>query len=326
MSISIHLRQTAAAVVLCLVLFSCTEQPRKTPDVFKVGIATWPGFAPGYIAKEKGFFGDLPVEFYIIDDFTARQTAYVSNKTMATIGSIDSYAFDQGNGVDGKMVMILDRSNGADAIVVGPAIKNIAGLKGKKIAYTKGSPSHFFLVHLLKTVGLTPADIIPVEVDDPGKAGEAFVSGSVDAAVTWEPNISQIEASGKGKVLESSHSSPGLIVDQMTISPKTYADKKEEVQIFVDGWLKAVEYIKTHEADAYAIMARNMNIKAAEFPQMAAKISFADRQTNTDWLVSGGGAKARTLYEEAADIWQQQKMIKRIVPDSTIILGTFIRP
>ena len=36
-------------------------------------IATWPGFAPAFVAKEKGFFGPVAAEIKVVDDFSARR-------------------------------------------------------------------------------------------------------------------------------------------------------------------------------------------------------------------------------------------------------------
>jgi NitT/TauT family transport system substrate-binding protein len=219
---------------------------------------------------------------------------------------------------------MLDESYGADGIVVSPKIKTPQDIKGKKVAYTRGSPSHFFLIQFLKKNGLSMSDIDRVEVDDPGRAGEAFASGSVDVAVTWEPNISQIVSSGKGRVLESTRTSPGLIVDIMVISPEMYAQRKADVQKFVDGWLRAVEYIKTNQADAYSIMARGINVPAADFPQIAAGIRYADLGKNRELLLPEGDSKAIRIFDEAARVYVEEKLMSEPQRGASLITSEFI--
>jgi len=295
-------------ILLLLTTSTCNNKP-KVPEKLHIGIATWPGFAPGFIAREKGFFGSLPVEISILDDFSARQSAFTSGTTNTTISTLDSFAFESGQGVKGKVIMILDESYGADGIVVGPRIKAPADLKGKKIAYTRGSPSHFFLILYLKKNGLSMNDISRVEVDDPGRAGEAFVSGSVDAAVTWEPNITQIVNSGRGRLLESTKTTPGLIVDVMVVNSEIAEQRKHDIQTFVNGWLKAVEYIRTNEADAYSIMAKNLKIAEQEFPGMATGLRYADINRNRELLFPPGGSKAIDIFNNATAIWIEEKLI-----------------
>jgi NitT/TauT family transport system substrate-binding protein len=316
-----YLKSSLLVIILILALLSCTREPT---EPIKVGIATWPGFAPSFIAKEKRFFGDLPVEISILDDFSIRQNAFTSGKTQVTISTLDSYAFESGQGVEGKVIMILDESFGADAIVVSPKIQSATDIKGKKVAYTRGSPSHFFLIQYLRKNGLSMNDISRIEVDDPGRAGDAFFSGSVDVAVTWEPNITQIVNSGKGRVLESTKTAPELIFDVMVVSPQLYEKRKGDIQRFVNGWLQAVEYIKSNPSDAYSIMARNLKIPENEFPQMAGGLRYADLKRNREILLPAKGSKAIHIFDEATKVWLGEKLISAPQSGGNLITSEFI--
>ena len=315
--------------ITLLLAVSCNKTPpgqvNSTPrQPLHIGIATWPGFGPGFIAKEKGLFGNLPVEFSILDDFGIRQNAFTSGETHATISTLDSFAFESGQGVKGKVFLILDESYGADAIVVSPKIKSVEDLKGKKLAYTRGSPSHFFLIQILKKHGLSMNDISRVEVDDPGRAGEAFISGNVDAAVTWEPNITQIVNSGKGRVLESTRTTPDLIIDTMVVSPDIYEKRKADIQTSVNGWLRAIEFIKTNPDEAYPIMARSLNIPESQFPQMAQGLRYAGIERNRDRLLPDGSSEAIRIFQEAQQIWREEKLISEFPAAVTLFTSEFI--
>lgn len=304
------------------ILVGCQSNDTKK---FKVGIATWPGFAPGFIATEKGYFNNLIVEFIIIDDFSARQSAFISGKTNATISTLDSYAFESGQGVEGKVIMILDESCGADAIVVKPEILVANDLIRKKVAYTRGSPAHFFLKDYLKRNEIPMDSIQSIEVDDPGRAGEAFISGDVDAAVTWEPNITQIVRSGKGKVIESTKTAPGLIVDVMVVDLNTYRSRKDDIQIFVDGWLKAIQYIEDSTIDAYQIMAKGLNIPIEEFPEMANGLKFANERRNQELLLPNGKSKAIKIFDKATETWLEAELINKPKTGTELITSEFIK-
>ncbi|SRR5579885_367621 len=321
-----YMKVNILSAILIFSLGSCaTPEPKVKPQPIKLGIATWPGFAPSFIAKEKGFFGDLPVDISVLDDFSVRQNAFTSGQTQATISTLDSFAFESGQGVKGKVVMILDESFGADAIVVSPKIKSAMDMKGKKVAYTRGSPSHFFLIQFLKKNGLSMNDIVRIEVDDPGRAGEAFVSGSVDAAVTWEPNITQIVSSGKGRVLESTRTATNLIFDVMVVSPQLYESRKDDIQKFVNGWLQAVEYIKSNRNEAYSIMANNLKIPENEFPQMAEGLRYADINRNREMLLPPDNSKAIQIFNEATKVWLDEKLISSPQTGENLITAEFIQ-
>lgn len=271
----------------------------------KIGIATWPGFAPVFIAKQRGFFGDLKVEPQVLDDFTARQAAFTSGKTDFTIYTIDSLAFDAAAGVRGKIVMVLDKSAGADGIVAKPGISTLAQLKGRKIAYTRGSPAHFLLYSALAKAGLRISDIVTVEVDDPTRAAEAFLAGSVDAAVTWEPYLGQIKGSGKGIILEDTRTLDDRVVDVLVASEDVVTNRPEVVQAVVSGWMRALDEVGSRKGDTFQIMANGLGMKLADFEGGAQGVAFATREQNWSWLGPNGGGRSRgqLLFEDASKVW-----------------------
>src|SRR5712671_3340922 len=71
-------------------------------------------------------------------------------------------------------------------------IAKIADLKGKRVAVTRGTDPHIFLVRALLSVGLTEKDIIPVLLQHPdGKT--ALIRGDVDAWAGLDPMMAQAE-------------------------------------------------------------------------------------------------------------------------------------
>ncbi|MFZ4286561.1 sulfonate ABC transporter substrate-binding protein [Variovorax sp. HJSM1_2] len=66
------------------------------------------------------------------------------------------------------------------------AIQHVKDLKGKRIAYNKGSNVHYFLVKLLEKHGLKYSDVQSVFLA-PADARAAFEKGAVDAWIIWDP-------------------------------------------------------------------------------------------------------------------------------------------
>jgi sulfonate transport system substrate-binding protein len=72
------------------------------------------------------------------------------------------------------------------------AVGKIADLKGKRVAVTRGTDPHIFLVRALQSVGLTEKDITPVLLQHPdGKT--ALIRGDVDAWAGLDPMMAQAE-------------------------------------------------------------------------------------------------------------------------------------
>ncbi len=79
-------------------------------------------------------------------------------------------------------------------------IRNLADLKGKKVAFSKGSAAPFLVVQALTNSGLKYSDIQPVFLQPPdGRI--AFEQGSVDAWAVWDPFLAAAQQSTNARVL-----------------------------------------------------------------------------------------------------------------------------
>lgn len=90
----------------------------------------------------------------------------------------------------------------AQAILVAKdsLVTGVAGLKGKKVAVTKASGSHYLLLAALRKAGLSAKDIEPAYLA-PADGRAAFERRAVEAWVTWDPFVAAIEATGEVKRL-----------------------------------------------------------------------------------------------------------------------------
>jgi len=71
-------------------------------------------------------------------------------------------------------------------------IAKIEDLKGKRVAVTRGTDPHIFLVRALRSVGLSEKDIVPVLLQHPdGKT--ALIRGDVDAWAGLDPMMAQAQ-------------------------------------------------------------------------------------------------------------------------------------
>ncbi|HVV79961.1 MAG TPA: aliphatic sulfonate ABC transporter substrate-binding protein [Pseudolabrys sp.] len=72
------------------------------------------------------------------------------------------------------------------------SITKIADLKGKRVAVTRGTDPHIFLVRALQSVGLSEKDIQPVLLQHPDGA-TALIRGDVDAWAGLDPMMAAAE-------------------------------------------------------------------------------------------------------------------------------------
>ena len=147
-------------------------------------------------------------------------------------------------------VMVTDEFLGADGIVATKDIRSIADLKGKSVAVRRAArSSQFYLNVLLKEAGLSQGDLEVVDLPAED-AGNAFLMQEVDAAVTWEPWLTQGRRSEHGHLLAVSSETPGLIVDCLLAKPEVLDARLAEFQALARAWDAAVHYVEAHPDEA----------------------------------------------------------------------------
>lgn len=292
-----------------------------------VGLVTWPGHAISYLAKEKGFFNDLEVNIKIIDDTTARHDAYRAGDIEIMAVTVDGFASEAVNVGLGTFLFVNDYSQGGDAIVSREAIASAEDLRGKDVAFPIGQPPQFLLYKYLTDAGVPFQAINGRPVNDPSVAGQAFISGKVDAAATWEPFVSQAAQKADARILFSTDEAPKTILDSHVASKNTYKNKKEEVKTYARGILKALEYRKNNPEEANQIMASSLEMPLDKFNGILQGLEYTDIATNRELFAIDSDETSRVaqIFQEAGQAWTEIDIISEQVEPSAVIDKSFIQ-
>ena len=312
-------------IFVALLMTGCTKKSEEASKAkLSITINSWIGWAPLYLAKEKGLLGNTELDIVRVEDTGARKSTMISGKIDGYASSVDNFALDSAQGVPGKIVLCFDESFGGDGIVARKNIKDIKDLKGKQVAFQKGLPSHFLLLSVLAKAGLSPSDIKQVDLDA-DKAGAAFTSGKLDAAVTWEPWISKAAAMADGKILVTTKEYPGLIVDTLVFRDDIIKNKRSAVKDVINAWFKALEYWKLHKDESDAIMAKAYGLQIADFTGMCEGVRFYDLAKNKEYFGSTNeSSQIYKVFESASDLWMKAAIISTKQDPKNTIDGSFI--
>ena len=194
-----------AAQFLAVRLYAATPEVEKSPPQIRIGFQK--SAINLILLKQRGTLDALfPNSKVTWSEFPAGPQLLEA----LSVGSIDF-------GLTGDAPPVFAQSAGKDVIYVGaeppkpktsailvPAnssIKTLKDLKGKRIAFQKGSSSHNLVVRALKKAGLSWSDIDPAYLP-PAEGRAAFEKGSVDAWAVWDPYYAAAELSSfKPRVL-----------------------------------------------------------------------------------------------------------------------------
>lgn len=279
----------------------------KTP--FKINVDTWIGYAPLYLAQEKGFFDDVDVTIDVSPDVAQRKLGLKKGYFNAIAETVDMLVLDRDEDVPTVAVSGMDFSNGADGIIAIDSVKTIQDLKGKTVLVQKNYASEALLNFLLQKNNIAFADVKTIDTEA-GAAGAAFVAGKTDVAVTFEPWLSKAKERGNGHILISSKDAPGVIVDILSVNKEYLTAHQDVVAKVVRGWFKAVEYWKAHTTEANVIMAKQYSDTPEEFADQISGLLWPSYDENVSYFKKDGKPNIYDTAGTFVDIFQKTGQIR----------------
>ena len=283
-----------------------------------LAISGWTGFAPLTLAKEAGIFkkNGLDVTIKKIPQ-ASRHLAIQSGDVQCAATTVETWVVWNANGVPTKQIFQLDKSYGADGMVVRANIASIKDLKGKTVAASApGTAPYFTLAWFLKKNGLSVKDVTVVNLE-PGPAAQAFIAGQNDAAMTYEPYLSSVRAAPQaGKIIATTLDYP-MIMDTVGCTPKFLDDNPKAAKALADSYFEALEMIGKEQAKAYEIMGADVKQTGEQFGASAKFLRWQDREANRKFFAG----EIEPFSNEAADLLLEVGIIKQ-KPDIKAIVDT----
>jgi outer membrane protein OmpA-like peptidoglycan-associated protein/ABC-type amino acid transport substrate-binding protein len=299
-----------------------------------VAINTWAGHSPGIVfnngldpsdsSSYRRKYG-LDVKFVLIENPADKLAAFRKGAVDIMWNTVDNWAREASvlaeNNQQAKSVMMQDWSRGGDGIVSLASINSIEQLKGHRIACTQFTPSHFLLLYLLSQSGLSADDRAAVEkgiifTQDAPAAAAMFKAKQVDAAVTWEPDLSgAVTARGdEAHVLVSTTAATNIIADTLCARQDLIDRAPETVRDFIHGWFDGIEMMKSDPANSYAVVGKALKLDTDTVSGMLSGLKLTPYADNAQFYgLSGGKAHYETLFDTAFVIWRKKGLVTRAV-------------
>ena len=310
-----------------------------------VAINTWAGHAPGIVFNNgldpndgsmyRRKFG-MDVKFVLIEDPAAKLAAFRKGDVDIMWDTVDNWAREASilaeQNQPAKSIIMQDWSRGGDGIVSLASIKSIEDLKGHKIACTQFTPSHFLLLYLLSQSGLSADDRATVEknivfTQDAPAAAAMFKAKQVDAAVTWEPDLSAaVTARGdEAHVLVSTTAATNIIADTLIARQDVIDKAPETIRDFVQGWFAGIDMIKNDPTMAYNVVGKALKLDADTVSGMLSGLKLTPYADNAQFYgLTGGKAHFETLFDTAFIIWRKKGLVTRPVEAANYADSRFV--
>ena len=180
----------SAAFVLGIV--RCAREPEAA---LRIGTNVWIGSEPLYLARELGRLDPAVVQLVEYPSASEVLRAYRNQAIDGMVISLDELFGLAVDGLQPKIILVVDVSHGADVVVGRPGMKSMQDLKGKSVAVESGALGAFVLSRALTLNGMQASDVNVVHLES-NEQPNAFEAGTVDGAVTFDPYRAQFLQAG----------------------------------------------------------------------------------------------------------------------------------
>lgn len=307
------LRWTACLCLSLLVVFGMAGCQKAPQAPLQIATNVWPGYEPLYLARSLGYFKDSTARFHEMTTSADVLKAFRNRVIDVAALTLDEALLLIQDGIDARIVLVTDISNGADVIVAHPTIKSIRDLKGKRVGVESLALGAYMLSRALDKAGLAPGDvtIVPVPVQEHEKA---YAAGKVDAVVTFEPAKTKLLAIGGHCIFDSSQI-PNEIIDVVVVRADILQAKAGQLNELEEGWFKALEYLQKNPADANLRMGKREGISAPEFAETLKGMTIPDKNENKRLLSGALLQPAKRL----AEVMYQGKLLNKAVDPARLL-------
>lgn len=299
----------------------------------RVAINTWPGYAPGIVENgghlaagaDTPFARDhgVQVEMVLIDDFAQSRDAFRSGRVDVLWATVDSFALEAPGmtALNPRAFLQFDFSHGGDAIAATAAIRTAADLRGKRVAFAAGTPSQYLLLYVLTNAGLSMSDVTPVETASAPEAATAFRTGSVDAAVSWDPDVTTAAHSRTGgHILVSTTQADHLIADVFYVQQSFLDAHPGTLARFSAGWFDGVRTVN-HDPSvgARALASGLTGVSLEDATAMLPNAHLTGYYENRRFfgLDSGELVTFESIFHNASGIWRGIGAITQVAQGHT---------
>jgi len=300
------------SIFIVMALLKCKENT--IPQIHMAGIP-WPGYEPLYTASSLGYF-DSNIRMLEFPSASEILRAFKNSNLEIAALTLDEVIYLASEGFKGKIVLVLDVSNGSDVLLAHKNITTPSQLKGKKIGVEYTALGAYMLARFLEInhIKLNEITIVPMEVDS---HEELFLAHKVDAVITFEPTKSRLIQKGANTIFSSAQIQ-GEIVDILFVREDIFQKYPDVITNIKKGWYKSLDFMDKNFSVAALKMKPRLKLSEEELKNVFKDIPLGDKKMNQKLLETTPPPLLQTL-KKVNSVMLENKIIKNnIYPEDLL--------
>ena len=309
--------KSMTALTIFLSIVSCT--PYQKP--LTIGAAPWPTFEFAFLANELGYLDKGKYSLLELTSSTSVIQAFQTAKLDVAFLSLDEVLTLVALGIDLKIISVIDRSKGGDALMAKPEIKSLEELKWRSIGYENKAAGALLLDEVFTLTDLNIQTVQLHEVKQ-NEVKDAYLKGNIDALIVREPVKQQLIALGARELINSTVL--GLpIINVLVVRGDLYQEKEQQIAHFLKEYYRAHLFYEKNKAEALA----SMSVRLQLYPYFLEKALLNSQFINPKQALmrlSGSPSNIELQAEQLSLLMSEKRMLGQIQTDLSTLISTRI--
>lgn len=284
-------RRGVSAIVLFwatlgLVLLFAACQPR--PVSLKVGLNSWPGFDIVWYAEETDIFDRRGLDIELVPFDNAQDTTRAMMRGALDAAFVNLWDVLQVDPAEDSptYIMVTNISNGSDGIVARKEVSSVKDLGGRRVGAKLGTVNHLILLEALQLHGVPPQAIELADVSNE-IAVTQLKDDKLDAAVLWEPLLSQTADAIGGQVIYTTRDTDSLVIDGLATRGEMARSKRAALEKLILAWFDVMHALETQPDVVFETVAARLGQDPAAFAEDYAGLEKGDIALNREMFEGG---------------------------------------
>ncbi len=287
-------------LTLCSLL-ACKEEQ----GTLRIGSNRWPGYAPLYLADERGELQQAGMQLIEYPHTTGVIRAFENGLLDAALLTLDEALRLASEGLDLRLLLVADVSAGADALYAAPHIRTLQDLRGQRIGVENTALGGYFLSRILDEAGLNEQQISVVNLPV-NEHARALREGRIDAVVSFATEEGAIHASNARRLFDS-RKLPNAIIDVLVVArQRTSPADQQRLQAL---WQRNLDWQLANRPAAMDILERRLGIARPELELTFSQLLLGDAGLNQQ--LQREGVLRRELMQLEAYLLERGLILRR---------------
>jgi NitT/TauT family transport system substrate-binding protein len=273
----------------------------------RVGCIVFPGYELMFLAREQGLLPDTQVRLVEMSANSDVLRALAVEQLDAAALTLDEMLSARAEGVDLRLIGVLDVSDGSDVVIGRQGITQLSQLAGLRVGVEDTATGALLLSGALKAAGLTLKQVQKVRVSL-GESARALNADEVDVVVTAQPWAGMLEAKGAVRLFDS-RQMPDTIIDVLAARAEVCERRGPALQLLLRAHFDALRHFQANPLAAAALMAPRLQVNPAEVPETLQGLVLPDAARNKQLLTQPEGVQAAAT--RLAQVMLDERLVAR---------------